>query len=110
MGDHAVRIGEAGIDVGLLEVTSSGVRNAFPERLLAVLDWLDDWLFAPGSPLNVFTRRRRLRILPRKPEGAASGRRLLNGSGIGLVELDADGRPLRIRELLADGMAVIFTR
>ena len=90
------------------QITSSGVRNAFPERLLAVLDWLDHWLFAPGSPLNVFTRRRRLRIQPRKPEGTARGRRLLNGSGIGLVELDADGRPWRIRELLADGPAVIF--
>ncbi|MCF8016990.1 MAG: alkaline phosphatase family protein [Chromatiaceae bacterium] len=92
------------------QITSSGVRNAFPERLLAVLDRLDHGLFAPGSPLNVFTRRRRLRILPRKPEGTASGRRLLNGSGIGLVELDADGRPWRIRELLADGPAVIFAR
>ncbi|MBK5940099.1 alkaline phosphatase D family protein [Halochromatium roseum] len=92
------------------QITSSGVRNAFPERLLAVLDRLDHWLFAPSSPLNVFTRRRRLRILPRKPEGAASGRRLLNGSGIGLVELDADGRPWRIRELLADGPAVNFRR
>lgn len=92
------------------QITSSGVRNAFPERLLAMLDRLDHWLFAPRSPLNVFTRRRRLRIQPRKPEGAASGRRLLNGSGIGLVELDADGRPWRIRQLLADGPAVIFTQ
>jgi hypothetical protein len=90
------------------QITSSGVRNAFPERLLAVLDRLDYWLFAPGSPLNVFTRRRRLRIQPRKPEGTASGRRLLNGSGIGLVELDADGRPWRIRELLAEGPSVLF--
>jgi hypothetical protein len=90
------------------QITSSGVRNAFPERLLTVLDRLDDWLFAPSSPLNVFTRRRRLRIQPRKPEGAARARRLLNGSGIGLVELDADGRPWRIRELLADGPSVLF--
>ena len=90
------------------QITSSGVRNAFPERLLAVLDLLDRWLFAPGSLLNVFTRRRRLRIRPRKPAGAVRGRRLLNGSGIGLVELDSEGRPWRIRELLADGPAVSF--
>lgn len=71
------------------QITSSGVRNAFPERLLIVLDLLDHWLFAPCSLLNYFTRRRRLRIRPRKPEGAAKGRHLLNGSGVGLVELDA---------------------
>lgn len=90
------------------QICSSGVRNAFPARLLAVLDLLDRWLYAPRSPLNYFTRRRRLRIQPRKPEGVASGRRLLNGSGIGLVELDPEGRPWRIRELLADGPVVVF--
>ncbi|MCB1894376.1 MAG: hypothetical protein H6945_14730 [Zoogloeaceae bacterium] len=40
----------------------------------------------------------------------AHGRRLLNGSGIGLVELDDEGRPWRIRELLANGGQCEFTR
>lgn len=92
------------------QVCSSGVRNEFPPRLLAVLDRLNRWLYAPRSPLNWFTRRRSMRVVPRKHEEAARGRRLLNGSGIGLVELDAEGRPWRIRELLADGRTLAFVR
>lgn len=92
------------------QITSSGVRNAFPDRLLATLDHLNRWLYSPRSPLNAFTRRRTMKVVPRKPSGTAHGRRLLNGSGLGLVELDAQGRPWRIRELLADGRTVSFER
>lgn len=91
------------------QICSSGVRNEFPPRLLAVLDRLNRWLYAPRSPLNWLTRRRHMRVTPRKHEGAAHGRRLLNGAGIGLVELDAEGAPWRIRELLADGRTPEFT-
>lgn len=92
------------------QICSSGVRNEFPPRLLAVLDRLNRWLYSPRSPLNWLTRRRHMRVTPRKHEGAARGRRLLNGAGIGLVELDAEGVPWRIRELLADGRTLAFTR
>lgn len=68
------------------------------------------WLYSPRSPLNWFTQRRNLRVIPRKPEGTPRGRRLLNGSGIGLVEIDAQGVPWRIRELLTDGRVVTFSR
>jgi hypothetical protein len=73
-----------------------------------VLDHLNRWLYSPRSPLNRFTRRRHLRVTPRKPEGTPHGRRLLNGCGVGLVELDAQGRPVRIQQLLADGTDVRF--
>lgn len=92
------------------QICSSGVRNEFPPRLLAVLDRLNRWLYSPRSLLNWFTRRRHMRVIPRRPEGVAAGRRLLNGSGIGLVELDAEGVPWCIRELLADGHTLAFTR
>ena len=92
------------------QICSSGVRNEFPPGLLDLLDRADRWLYSPRSPLNWLTRRRRMRVIPRKPEGTPHGRRLLNGSGIGLVELDAEGTPWRIRELLADGGTVAFTR
>ncbi len=92
------------------QICSSGVRNEFPDRLLRVLDHLNRWLYSPRSPLNWFTRRRRMRVIPRRPEGTPAGRRLLNGTGIGLVELDADGVPWRIRELLTDGHVYAFTR
>ncbi|WP_116368496.1 alkaline phosphatase D family protein [Parahaliea mediterranea] len=94
----------------IYQICSSGLSNSFPERLLATLDHLNRWLYSPRSPLNWLTRRRRMRVIPRKPEGTAHGRRLLNGAGIGLVELDEDGVPTRICQHLADGSAVDFTR
>lgn len=92
------------------QICASGLRNEFPHRLLAVLDHGNRWLYSPRSPLNWFTRRRHMRVIPRKPEGTPHGRRLLNGSGIGVVELDAEGVPWRIRVLLADGRWVLFNR
>ena len=49
-----------------------------------------------------------LKVTPRKPEGTPHGRRLLNGAGIGLLELDDRGRPQRICQLLVDGSEVAF--
>ncbi|GAM75107.1 hypothetical protein JCM19241_1450 [Vibrio ishigakensis] len=49
-----------------------------------------------------------MRITPRKPMGAPSGRRLLNRSGIGLVQLDEEGRPIKIAQLIGEGRAVEF--
>lgn len=92
------------------QICSSGLRNSFPARLLAVLDHANRWLYSPRSPLNWFTRRRRMRVVPRKPEGTPHGRRLLDGAGIGVVELGENGAPRRIRELLADGTWVLFSR
>lgn len=91
------------------QICSSGLRNEFPPKLLDVLDRLNSWAFAPKSPLNWFTRRRRMRIVPRRPAQAASGRRLLNRSGIGVVDIDAEGRPWRIRHV-AGGKAYDFER
>jgi hypothetical protein len=92
------------------QICSSGLRNTFPEKLLAVLDHANRWLYSPRSPLNWLTRRRAMRVIPRKPEGTARGRRLLNQCGIGLVEIDVDGTPWRIRQLLDDESAVSFSR
>jgi hypothetical protein len=92
------------------QICASGLRNEFPHRLLAILDHANRWLYSPRSPLNWFTRRRHMRVIPRKPEGTPHGRRLLNGSGIGVVELDAEGVPWRIRVLLSSGRWVLFSR
>ena len=106
--DVRLRAHEQGPDIW--QICSSGLRNEFPPRLLDALDRGNRWLYAPRSPLNWLTRRRRMRIVPRKPEGTPTGRRLLNASGIGLVELDDCGRPWRIRQLLTDGGESAFTR
>ncbi|WP_104201721.1 hypothetical protein [Billgrantia saliphila] len=92
----------------LWQITSSGVKNAFPATLLDWFDRLNRWLYAPRSPLNWFTQRRRLEIRPRDPERARAGERLWNGSGIGLVDFDESGRPIDIRQLDARGFDVRF--
>jgi len=90
------------------QITSSGIKNEFPNALLEWLDRLNRWLFAPWSPLNWFTKRRRMWISPRLPEGREAGERLWNGSGIGDVRLDDEGAPTAIRQLDAGGGGTVF--
>jgi hypothetical protein len=93
------------------QITSSGVKNEFPRRLLDWFDRLNRWLYAPWSPLNWLTKRRRMEVVPRVPDRSKAGERLWNGSGIGLLVLDEQGRPAQIQQLNADGSApVTFLR
>lgn len=91
------------------QITSSGIKNEFPRQLLDWFDRLNRWLFAPYSPLNWFTKRRRMRVTPRNPKPSAVGERLVNRAGIGYVRFDAAGKPVEIRQLGADGVDVTFT-
>lgn len=90
------------------QVTSSGIKNEFPQRLLDVFDRLNRWLYSPRSPLNWFTRRRKMKVVPYKPETAQKGERLLNASGIGWLQLDEDGSPKECLQLCANGDTVAF--
>ncbi|KKO06655.1 hypothetical protein LCGC14_0064630 [marine sediment metagenome] len=92
------------------QITSSGIKNEFPEGLLEWLDRMNRWLYAPWSPLNWFTKRRRMRITPRLPAGREAGERLWNNSGIGLVVLDEQGAPTDIRQLNATTGETRFAR
>ncbi len=94
----------------LWQITSSGLKNEFPTRLLDAFDRLNRWLYAPASPLNWFTKRRPMHIRPRYPQGASHGERLWNQAGIGLVTLDVQGRPASIAQLGADGSTTYFLR
>ena len=85
------------------QITSSGIKNEFPPRLLDWLDRLNRWLYSPRSPLNWFTQRRELALTPYLPEWRQRGERVWNGAGIGQVWLDALGRPVRIVQHNADG-------
>ena len=49
-----------------------------------------------------------MRVSPRDPDRASAGERLWNGSGIGLVKLDEQGRPENVRQLDARGFDVDF--
>ncbi len=87
----------------LWQVTSSGIKNTFPVRLLDVLDRLNRWLYSPRSPLNWFTQRRSMEVVPRVPSRSKAGERLWNGAGLGQVFFDEQGRPARVVQLSAEG-------
>ncbi|MEE1923767.1 alkaline phosphatase D family protein [Pseudomonas sp. 148P] len=87
----------------LWQVTSSGIKNQFPARLLEVFDRLNRWLYSPRSPLNWFTRRRLMEVVPRVPSRAESGERLWNSAGLGQVFFNDEGQPERVFQLNADG-------
>ncbi|WDY59616.1 alkaline phosphatase D family protein [Pseudomonas sp. PSKL.D1] len=87
----------------LWQVTSSGIKNEFPRRLLDVLDRLNRWLYSPRSPLNWFTKRRQMEVVPRTPSHSMAGERLWNSAGLGRVFFDEQGRPARVYQLNADG-------
>ena len=100
---YDVEVRESDHPPHLWQITSSGIKNEFPPRLLDWLDRLNRWLFSPRSPLNWLTQRRDLAINPRLPDQRRQGERVWNGAGIGQVWLDGHGRPLRIVQHNADG-------
>ncbi|NLQ16371.1 alkaline phosphatase family protein [Marinomonas sp. M1K-6] len=90
------------------QITSSGIKNEFPKRLLDVFDRANRWLYSPRSPLNWFTRRRSMKVIPHKPETADHGERLLNASGVSLVTLNDDGSPYSVMQMCSDGRDITF--
>lgn len=85
------------------QITSSGIKNEFPPRLLEWFDRLNRWLYSPRSPLNGFTRRRAMEVVPHIPEHAEAGERLWNSAGIGQVFFNEKGQPEAIYQHNADG-------
>ncbi|WP_339618210.1 alkaline phosphatase D family protein [uncultured Marinimicrobium sp.] len=90
------------------QITSSGIKNEFPHGLLEWLDRLNRWLYSPLSPLNWFTKRRRMRVSPRLPRGRDLGERLWNNAGIGDLHISSDGKPVLISQLGADHNDTVF--
>jgi len=90
------------------QITSSGIKNEFPKSLLDLFDRMNRWLYAPYSPLNLFTKRRHLKITPHKPTSASHGERLLNKSGVGLVKFSQAGQPTNIYHIAKDAQSVEF--
>jgi len=85
------------------QITSSGIKNEFPPRLLEWFDRLNRWLYSPRSPLNWFTRRRTMQVVPHIPEHAEAGERLWNSAGVGQVFFNEQGQPEAIYQNNADG-------
>ncbi|MGR5205285.1 alkaline phosphatase D family protein [Vibrio sp. PNB23_22_6] len=91
----------------IYQITCSGIKNQFPAPLLSFCDTMDRLLYSPRSPLNWFTKRKRLKIFKR----ASSNHnfyRLVNQSAIGELRLDKSGKPSQISILTSDGQEVHF--
>ena len=83
--DITLRFRDGGPDI--TQVTASGFKNEFPDRLLNIFDRVDRFLYSRRSPLNLFTKRRRMSVQSQKPEGL-SPRRLVNSSCFGVLTLE----------------------
>lgn len=87
------------------QITCSGIKNQFPEPLLSLLARMNAIFFGRYSPLNIFTRRRKMSIrerLYKDPAGTVSNSPLLNNSALGYVSFKPDGAPEQIKALLPD--------
>lgn len=91
----------------IYQITCSGIKNHFPEKLLPIFDKLNGWLYGHFSPLNLLTKRKRMSLRGRRPNGASS-KRLVNKSGIGILELADDGAPTKIAVLHGDMSETLF--
>ncbi|WP_322786156.1 alkaline phosphatase D family protein [Marinobacterium jannaschii] len=89
------------------QITCSGLKNEFPPTLLKWLDRINRALYGRWSPLNWFTKRRRMWIAPRGVIGDA-GRQLMGHSGIGRIWLDESGQPNKIRVYTGTAGAIGF--
>ena len=93
----------------ILQITCSGIKNQFPDKLLHTLDKLNRYLYATYSPLNWFTKRRRMKIRVRKPfENKRS--HLLNQSGIGQILIEDDGKKVEASVLVENDKKIIFKK
>jgi len=97
------------------QITSSGIKNQFPQPLIGLFDRMNRWLYGPYSPLNLFTKRRSMRIKGRKlmVDGVEKKlklghQRLQPKSGLGYLELNDDGSPELIADLHCDGSKTVF--
>ncbi|WP_259483836.1 alkaline phosphatase D family protein [Shewanella baltica] len=91
----------------IYQITCSGIKNHFPDKLLPIFDKLNGWLYGHFSPLNLLTKRKRMSLRGRRPNGAPS-KRLVNKSGIGILELADDGAPTKIAVLHGDMSETLF--
>ncbi|MFC3853738.1 alkaline phosphatase family protein [Salinispirillum marinum] len=104
---YDVRIRHSKSSPKITQVTASGLKNAFPEPLIGRFDRLNHFLYGRGSPLNLLTKRRRMRIRPRHP---SSGKRyeLHNQHALGVVKLNEQGEPTYIGLYHPDQSQTVF--
>jgi len=92
----------------IYQITCSGFKNQFPVGLLRVMERLNHYLYGQYSPLNWFTKRRRMRIRVRHPEGQGNTS-LYNGSGVGLVDIADNAESVQASLMTEKGHIVHFS-
>lgn len=93
----------------ITQITSSGIKNEFPESLLKWFDRLNRIFYSKYSPLNWFTQRRNMLVRHRRPNDHKLTT-LLNGAGIGLLKMDQACSKVEAQQLCASGEVVTFTK
>lgn len=93
----------------ITQITSSGIKNEFPEKLLKWFDSLNRILYSKYSPLNWFTQRRNMLVRHRRPNDHKLTT-LSNGAGIGLLKVDQRCSKVEAQQLCASGKVVTFTK
>jgi hypothetical protein len=93
----------------ITQITSSGIKNEFPDKLLMWFDRLNRILYSKYSPLNWFTQRRNMLVMHRKPNEHKLST-LSNGSGIGLLKINQTCSKVEAQQLCASGETITFTK
>ena len=91
----------------IYQITASGLKNSFPKKLLNIMNTIDRLLYGSLSPLNIFTKRRRMRIKSRRVNGQR-GHRIINQSAIGKLTLNEHGQPKEIALLTSNNQIYKF--
>ncbi|NTS77240.1 alkaline phosphatase family protein [Catenovulum sp. SM1970] len=95
----------------VLQVTASGIKNAFPDKLLSWLDRLNRFLFSHSSFLNWFTKRRHMKVKRRQiiEKGhVQKGAVLFNHAGIGEIILADEIDDVVVKVHTSDGREIEF--
>lgn len=91
----------------IFQITASGIKNQFPMGLLKWLERLNRYLYATYSPLNWFTKRRRMKVRVRKPSSEQLNT-LVNQSGLGLITLTHDENVVKAELLTSTNKRILF--
>lgn len=90
------------------QLTASGFKNQFPVKLISKLDKLNRILYGHKSPLNWFTKRRRMNISTRYPDRKNKSLSLVSKSAVGLLEINSERKRPTAKILLHDGKDIEF--
>ncbi|WP_111979467.1 alkaline phosphatase D family protein [Algibacillus agarilyticus] len=92
----------------ILQITASGLKNAFPETLLRWLDKINRTLYSHRSPLNWLTKRRYMSIKRRLIKNDTTNSVLFNHAAIGEIVLADNIDDVQVKVHTPDGREIEF--